>query len=135
MAAEARDNEILISDLHHSTDGIDGRADDDGSPPLGLSAVDRMNLLTYPRETPLYLLGLASCAPRTRPGLGLHHHLPRVFDRFWHATQASSIRGSGLGLSIAKGIVDAHGGRIRVESTVGEGSTFSFTIPLPRGVA
>jgi signal transduction histidine kinase len=57
-------------------------------------------------------------------------HLPRVFDRFWQADQRASIRGSGLGLSIAKGIVDAHGGRIWVESAVGAGSAFHFTVPL-----
>jgi PAS domain S-box-containing protein len=57
-------------------------------------------------------------------------HLPRVFDRFWQADERASIRGSGLGLSIAKGIIDAHGGRIWVESAVGAGSTFYFTIPV-----
>jgi signal transduction histidine kinase len=56
--------------------------------------------------------------------------MPRVFDRFWQADQRASIRGSGLGLSIAKGIIDAHGGRIWVESQVGTGSTFYFTIPV-----
>ncbi len=56
-------------------------------------------------------------------------HMPRVFDRFWQADQRASVRGSGLGLSIAKGIIDAHGGRIWAESEVGKGSTFYFTIP------
>jgi signal transduction histidine kinase len=55
--------------------------------------------------------------------------MPRVFDRFWQADQRASIRGSGLGLSIAKGIIDAHGGRIWAESAVGAGSTFFFTVP------
>ena len=54
--------------------------------------------------------------------------LPRVFDRFWQATRARR-RGAGLGLPIAKGIVEAHGGRIWVESTAGSGSTFFFAIP------
>ena len=53
--------------------------------------------------------------------------LPCVFDRLWKGRS----RGTGLGLAIARGIVDAHGGRLRVESRVGEGATFAFT--LPRG--
>jgi PAS domain S-box-containing protein len=56
-------------------------------------------------------------------------HLPRVFDRFWQVSQGEH-RGSGLGLTIAKGFVEAHGGEIRVESTVDVGSTFSFTLPI-----
>jgi PAS domain S-box-containing protein len=55
-------------------------------------------------------------------------NLPRVFDRFWQATSTGR-QGAGLGLPIAKGIVEAHGGRIWVESTAGSGSTFFFTIP------
>ena len=56
-------------------------------------------------------------------------HLPHLFDRFWHVRGASRTRGSGLGLAIARGIVAAHGGRIWVDSTPGEGSTFWFTLP------
>jgi PAS domain S-box-containing protein len=55
-------------------------------------------------------------------------NLPRVFDRFWQATRANR-QGAGLGLPITKGIVEAHGGRIWVESTPNRGTTFSFTIP------
>jgi signal transduction histidine kinase len=55
-------------------------------------------------------------------------NLPLVFDRFWQATRVGH-QGAGLGLPITKGIVEAHGGRIWVESTQGQGTTFSFTIP------
>ena len=54
----------------------------------------------------------------------------RIFDRFVHIRRGSSVRGTGLGLAIAKGIVDAHGGQLRVESTPGAGSRFLFTLPL-----
>jgi PAS domain S-box-containing protein len=56
-------------------------------------------------------------------------HLPHLFDRFWQV-QKGGRRGAGLGLPIAKGIVEAHGGRIWVESKPGRGSTFFFTIPV-----
>jgi PAS domain S-box-containing protein len=54
--------------------------------------------------------------------------LPCVFDRFWQA-QKGAHRGAGLGLPITRGIVEAHGGHIWVESTLGRGSIFFFTIP------
>jgi signal transduction histidine kinase len=55
-----------------------------------------------------------------------------VFGRFWKA-HAGDGRGLGLGLSIAEGIVTAHGGRIWVESEPGAGATFHFTLPLASG--
>lgn len=59
--------------------------------------------------------------------------LGHVFERHWQAPETRH-RGSGLGLYIARGIVDAHGGQIWVDSAQGRGSTFHFTIPLaPQG--
>jgi signal transduction histidine kinase len=54
----------------------------------------------------------------------------RIFDRFWTRDRATS-RGTGLGLFIAKAIVEAHGGKIWVDSAPGQGSTFRFTLPPP----
>jgi signal transduction histidine kinase len=55
--------------------------------------------------------------------------LPHVFERFWRADRTGRA-GAGLGLAIAKGIVEAHDGRIWVESTPGETTTFRFTVPV-----
>jgi signal transduction histidine kinase/CheY-like chemotaxis protein len=55
----------------------------------------------------------------------------RVFERFWQAAPTAS-QGTGLGLYIAKGIVEAHGGKIWVESEPGAGAKFHFTVPLFR---
>jgi signal transduction histidine kinase len=68
----------------------------------------------------------------TGPGIATQH-IPRVFDRFWRADTAG--RGTGLGLYIARGIVESHGGRIWVESRVGAGSAFIFELPLASGGA
>jgi signal transduction histidine kinase/PAS domain-containing protein len=67
----------------------------------------------------------------TGPGIA-KDALPRVFDRYWHIGKAEQ-QGFGLGLAIAKGLVEAQRGAIRVESGEGRGATFSFT--LPRGEA
>ena len=63
----------------------------------------------------------------TGPGIA-RSDLPHIFDRFWQASKITR-RGAGLGLPIVKGIVEAHGGRVWVNSGIGEGSTFFFTIP------
>ncbi|HEX3765755.1 MAG TPA: HAMP domain-containing sensor histidine kinase, partial [Kofleriaceae bacterium] len=55
--------------------------------------------------------------------------LTHVFDRFWQNRPATQ-GGAGLGLAIAKGIVEAHEGRMRIESEFGVGTTLFFTLPV-----
>lgn len=62
------------------------------------------------------------------PGIA-PEHLPHLFDRFWRV-RGSRRDGTGLGLWIVKGLVEAHGGRVGVDTALGKGSVFSFTVPL-----
>jgi NtrC-family two-component system sensor histidine kinase KinB len=59
-------------------------------------------------------------------------YLPHIFDKFVQVADAP-VGGAGLGLTIAKSIVEAHGGQISVQSQVGHGTTFTFTLPLATG--
>jgi PAS domain S-box-containing protein len=63
----------------------------------------------------------------TGPGIGADD-LPHVFERLWQGSTVG-LHGAGLGLPIVKGLVEAHGGRVWVESALGEGTTFFFTMP------
>jgi signal transduction histidine kinase len=66
-------------------------------------------------------------------GIGIApEHLPFVFDRFYRVDQSRTraTGGSGLGLTIVKQLVEAHGGHVWAKSTLGQGSTFLFTLPV-----
>jgi signal transduction histidine kinase len=84
-------------------------------------------------EVTAYQRDGALCFTVTDTGPGIPaDQLPKLFDPFWQAGDHRQ-RGIGLGLAIAKGIVQAHGGDIWVESRPGEGSRFSFTLPRNPG--
>jgi two-component system phosphate regulon sensor histidine kinase PhoR len=64
-------------------------------------------------------------------GIGIaKSDLPHVFERFYKGDKARSDDGTGMGLAIAKHVIEAHGGSIWVQSEEGRGSTFSFSLPL-----
>jgi signal transduction histidine kinase len=67
----------------------------------------------------------------TGPGISAED-LPRVFERFFRvdASRSRDDGGTGIGLAIARSVVEAHGGRIWAESEPGRGSTFTFELPV-----
>ena len=65
-------------------------------------------------------------------GIGIpSEELPRIFNKYFRASAARGFKGTGLGLTISKAIVEAHGGNIMVESQEGQGSRFTVLLPLP----
>jgi two-component system phosphate regulon sensor histidine kinase PhoR len=77
--------------------------------------------------------GMARLAVRdSGPGIA-PEELTRIFERFYRLDRARARRtgGAGLGLAIVRWIAEAHGGRVEVESRVGQGSTFTVLLPIP----
>jgi K+-sensing histidine kinase KdpD len=70
------------------------------------------------------LFAVSDTGPGIAPALR-----PRIFERFWQAEETAR-KGQGLGLYIAKGLVEAQGGTISVDSADTGGTTFSFTLPI-----
>lgn len=71
-------------------------------------------------------------------GIGIApEHAERIFDRFYRVDNSMTrgTSGTGIGLSICRGLIEAHGGRIWVESVPGKGSTFHFTVPVAAAIA
>jgi signal transduction histidine kinase len=65
----------------------------------------------------------------TDDGPGIEpQHQPYLFEKFYRVRRDGAEEGAGLGLAIAREIVEAHGGRIAVRSTLGDGATFTFTL-------
>jgi PAS domain S-box-containing protein len=89
------------------------------SPPGGLVTV-RVRALGEPPQAVVHVIDQG-------PGIDAKHH-PHVFDRFYQAD--ADQQGVGLGLYICKGLVEAMGGEIWLVSEVGQGSTFSFSLPM-----
>lgn len=81
-------------------------------------------MLTAVRHDDCVRIGVRDTGPGVSP-----EDVPRLFERYWQAPRLLRA-GSGLGLFIAKGIVEAHGGEIGVDSEMGKGSEFWFTVPL-----
>jgi len=97
---------------------------------LILNAIDastkggKIQVLVLPADEPNYL-----AVKVIDFGAGIPEHiLPSVFDPFF--TTKSKGKGTGLGLSVSQGIVAKHGGRIRVSSTEGAGTSFTVTLPV-----
>ncbi|MFR3226894.1 MAG: sensor histidine kinase, partial [Blautia massiliensis (ex Durand et al. 2017)] len=75
--------------------------------------------------------GDAAVAVVADNGIGIApENLEHIWQRFWQADPARSGGGAGLGLAMVRWIAEAHGGTVTVESTVGEGSAFTFTMPV-----
>jgi two-component system phosphate regulon sensor histidine kinase PhoR len=130
----AAEKSIVLS-VDISPDVAPMRADADMVTQVLLNLID--NAIKYTPEKGAVKIAAGNDAAFIRinvadNGIGIpEKDIPRVFERFYRVDKGRSrdLGGTGLGLSIVKHTVQAHGGEVHVESTLGEGSTFSFTIP------
>ncbi len=71
-------------------------------------------------------------SPSRTPAPGIPaEEIPRIWERLYRGDKSRAQRGLGLGLSLVRAIVNAHGGRIELQSSVGQGSTFTLHLPAP----
>jgi two-component system sensor histidine kinase KdpD len=93
------------------------------------SSLDQPITISAEEKEDCVLFSIADRGPGISDGeMGL------IFDKFYRGTdQRYRVQGTGMGLPIAKAIVEAHGGTISVVSQLGYGSVFSFNLPIARG--
>ena len=94
------------------------------------------NALKYSRPAAPILIGARGAEGRViiyvsdqGPGIA-EEEQSRIFDKFYRGTKETHLKGTGMGLAIAREIIHAHGEEIWVTSKLGEGSEFSFSLPL-----
>ncbi len=93
------------------------------------------NAVKFTPEAGCIVISAADCGEEVAisvqdTGIGIaNDDIPRIFERFYKVDRARAGGGTGLGLAITKHVVQAHSGRIWVDSTVGHGTTFHFTLP------
>ena len=108
-----------------------------GALELLMPTLQLADLWREPRASRLELAGLpladaVSLAEHVRGAARDPEEIGQLFRRFYRGAQATQrlVPGAGLGLSVVHGIVEAHGGRVHVESAPGEGSTFHVELPV-----
>jgi signal transduction histidine kinase len=151
---EFRPQPVDLAELAaEALDGLDGRVTLHAADPAPLAMADRRaiqgviwNLLSNARkysppaspiEVRVFTRGGHACLAVTDRGIGIAPaDQRRIFEKFYRAAAglAHETKGAGLGLALAAQTVEAHGGNIHVESRLGEGSTFTVTLPIA-GVA
>jgi two-component system, NtrC family, sensor histidine kinase KinB len=145
--------------LRSAADGAAARAEDkrislavevaDGLPPVAADAIrigralDNLltNALTYTDPGGSVILSAEEHSPNrvelrvADTGRGIApEHLPHVFDKFFRGPDGGHPGGTGLGLAIVKELVEAHGGQVGCESSLGRGTTFRLTLPVWKGL-